>query len=193
MCCRTWVPRPLLLWPGSLQASQCCRTVQWWRWGTCWRWWVLRGSGRSAPGNGPGSSYPHTPPSQGPRLEPGAGCQIAAAHTDQRTVLWGRRPCYLFSYCRRSSCSTREWSNDLSPGCHCFWRRSSRTQSAWVRWVRRWASLWAPALLELLQTPARPPQQVVIRQHRNMDKRHWVKQWQQRKQKTACSRIWTKQ
>lgn len=96
---------PLLLWPGSLQASQCCHTVQWGRWGTCWRWSVLRGSGRSAPSNGPGSSYPHTPPSQGPGLEPAAGCQIAAAHTDQRTVLWGRRPCYLWQQygCRHRS------------------------------------------------------------------------------------------
>lgn len=84
-------PRPLLLWPGSLQATQCCRTVRWWRWQTCWRWWVLRGWERSAPGNGPCSSYPHTRPSQGPRSEPAAGCLMAAAHTDQRPALWGRK------------------------------------------------------------------------------------------------------
>lgn len=86
--------RPLSLWPDSVRAAGYRRMAQWWRWETCWRWWVRWGSGRPAPRSGRGSSYPHTPPSQGPTLGPTAGCLIAAAHTDLRTALWGIRTCY---------------------------------------------------------------------------------------------------
>lgn len=80
-----------LLSPGSLRAEGCRHTARWWHWGTCWRWSVLWGLGRSAPGSGPGSSYPHTPPSPGPTQEPAAGCLTAPTHTDRTTRLWGRR------------------------------------------------------------------------------------------------------
>lgn len=74
--------------PGSLRAEWCHRTAQWWRSETCWRWSVLWGLGRSAPGSDRGSSYRHTPPSLGTTQETAAGCLIAPPHTDRTPGLW---------------------------------------------------------------------------------------------------------